>query len=403
MMPSIPKKVKLGKYVDILTGHPFKSSEYSDDDKDIRLLRGDNVVQGSIRWDEAKRISSSRIDEFQKFSLREGDFVIAMDRTWVKAGLKASAIREADTPSFLVQRVARLRAKNGLKQDYLQHLIRSHAFEQYVKGVQTETAVPHISSTQIQDFFIFLPHEEEQVLICERLSEWDQAIEKTGKLIAAKEKQFEWLRSQLLHPSSSKHQWKWVKFGNIFEQEKILNSDESEIEVLSITKNGVVRQAEYFNKDVAADDKSKYLIVKRGRLVMSGLNFWMGSIDIQNLCDEGIVSPAYKVFKANEQGFDIEYLRFFIRSPLMTRILVRSSVQGASIVRRNLDMDELNNSEIHIPDSIVEQRRISTVLLTSEKEIATLKSLLSLYQEQKRGLMQKLLSGEWRIKTKEAA
>jgi type I restriction enzyme S subunit len=44
---------ELGVHIDLLTGYPFKSSEYSKDGLGIRLLRGDNVIQGLIRWDDA--------------------------------------------------------------------------------------------------------------------------------------------------------------------------------------------------------------------------------------------------------------------------------------------------------------------------------------------------------------
>ena len=48
-------RVKLGDQVDLLTGFPFKSANYTEDDTGIRLLRGDNVAQGYLRWDGVKR------------------------------------------------------------------------------------------------------------------------------------------------------------------------------------------------------------------------------------------------------------------------------------------------------------------------------------------------------------
>ncbi|WP_300465056.1 hypothetical protein [Desulfobacula sp.] len=157
------KKDTLGHHIELLSGYAFKSTEYSEGKTAIRLLRGDNVVQGSIRWEGFKRWDGPVDNKIRRYSLAVDDFVIAMDRTWVKADLKASIITDEDTPSLLVQRVARLRAEKSLHIEFLPMLIRSHRFEQYVKGVQTETAVPHISPNQIKDFPVILPPLYEQI------------------------------------------------------------------------------------------------------------------------------------------------------------------------------------------------------------------------------------------------
>ena len=133
---------------------------------------------------------------------------------------------------------------------------------------------------------------------------------------------------------------------------------------------------------------------------MSGLNFWMGSIDFQNIREIGLVSPAYKTFKIKNDNFDRDYLRFFVRSSYMKRILISSSIQDASIVRRNLDIDVLMNSVIHLPD-INEQKSIARILNKSRHEIDLLNQLVKQYLIQKNGLMQKLLTGEWRVNFKE--
>ena len=123
----------------------------------------------------------------------------------------------------------------------------------------------------------------------------------------------------------------------------------------------------------------------------------MGSIDFQNIRDIGIVSPAYKIFRIKGNRYNKDYLRFFVRSKFMTRILIGSSVQGASIVRRNLDTDMLNNSTFYLP-SLEEQEAIASTFVVAENEISILKQLAEEFRSQKRGLMQKLLTGAWRMK-----
>ncbi len=269
------------------------------------------------------------------------------------------------------------------------HLISRQGASRYKLNKDTLSKLP-----------ILVPPLNEQLEIYKLFTTWDNAIEKMEALIAAKEKQFEWLCTNLL--SGRKKSFGFTgksiptAFGSIFSFFKKVNTSCADYEVLSVTKDGIVSQSEYFNKEVASKDKSKYLIVDKDTLVMSGLNFWMGAIDFQTIRDTGIVSPAYKTFKVNEGPYNRDYLRFFIRSHYMTKILLDSSIQGASIVRRNLDMEWLSNSLIDLPN-LEEQIDIANILSSAEKEIDGLKLLAEKYHSQKRGLMQKLLTGEWQV------
>ena len=84
--------VHLGEVADFLTGFPFKSAEYADTPDAIRLMRGDNIVQGAIRWGGVKRWPARRASQFKQYFLSAGDVVLAMDRPWIEAGLKYAAL-----------------------------------------------------------------------------------------------------------------------------------------------------------------------------------------------------------------------------------------------------------------------------------------------------------------------
>jgi type I restriction enzyme S subunit len=170
-------RVSLGQVVDILTGFPFKSEHYVDDSEAPRLLRGDNIAQGTLRWDGVKRWPLSQAEDLKSYWLIAGDVVLAMDRPWIDAGLKYASIREVDLPVLLVQRVARLRGTEKLDGKFLRYIIASRAFTEYVLAVQTGTAVPHISSGQIKGFQFSLPPTNEQRAIAHILGTLDDKIE----------------------------------------------------------------------------------------------------------------------------------------------------------------------------------------------------------------------------------
>ena len=170
-------RVQLGAVTELLTGFPFKSEQYTDNHHAPRLLRGDNVAQGTLRWSGAKRWAAiaTRVDA--GYWLQEGDVVLAMDRPWIEAGLKYASVRRADLPALLVQRVARLRGSERLHTRFLHYVIGSRDFTQYVTSVQTGTAVPHISARQIKDFAFRLPSLSEQRAIVNILGTLDDKIE----------------------------------------------------------------------------------------------------------------------------------------------------------------------------------------------------------------------------------
>jgi len=178
----MPDLVRLGDHVDLITGNPFKSADYTDSRDAIRLLRGDNVAQGRIRWDNAKYWPAADAVAYERCRLQVGDVILAMDRPWIAAGLKYAQLRPEDVPSLLVQRVARLRALPGLDQRFLACLIGSPAFTAYVRGVQTGSAVPHISGRQIQDFGFVLPPLPDQQAIGELLGALDDKIAVNGAM-----------------------------------------------------------------------------------------------------------------------------------------------------------------------------------------------------------------------------
>jgi type I restriction enzyme S subunit len=176
------RRVRLGDQVDILAGFAFKSADFTDDPQDVRLLRGDNVAQGALRWQSAKRWPRDHADNLERYELQERDLILAMDRPWIEAGLKYAVVRRDDLPSLLVQRVARLRVKEGFLQEYLPFVIGGPEFSRYVMAVQTGTAVPHISSGQIADFEMLLPPIDEQTRIVEVLGALEDKIESNRRL-----------------------------------------------------------------------------------------------------------------------------------------------------------------------------------------------------------------------------
>lgn len=193
----------LGAEVDLVAGFAFSSSRYSNHHDDVRLLRGDNIMQGYLRWEDVKRWPKSESASHEKFALKEGDVVLAMDRPWVKAGLKRAQMVTTDLPCLQVQRTARLRPKQNLRADFLFHLTGSQAFSRHLLDVQTGIGVPHISGAQIQDFKFMRPPLEKQALIASELQWLQEEIQRLESIYRQKLTALDDLKKSLLHQAFS--------------------------------------------------------------------------------------------------------------------------------------------------------------------------------------------------------
>lgn len=176
--PKLGECEPCGSHVNLLTGFAFKSTGYSVDEGDIRLVRGDNIVQGDFRWSGVMRWPASDRAAYKKYELAKDDVLVAMDRTWVSAGIKYAVVDEGALPSLLVQRVARLRALPSMLPAYLAAWIGSPLFERYVLSIQTGLGVPHVSGGQIESFEMRVPSLEEQAKVVRKLGEVLQGCEK---------------------------------------------------------------------------------------------------------------------------------------------------------------------------------------------------------------------------------
>ena len=156
-------------------------------------------------------------------------------------------------------------------------------------------------------------------------------------------------------------EWKRVKLRDCIEEINEKTTKNNQYEVLSVTKDGIFSQEEFFKKQIASANNIGYKIIRKNNLVFSTMNLWMGSLDVLTNYDIGIVSPAYKVFEFNENLMISEYGNYFMKSYYMLERYKSCSEQGASVVRRNLDLKALLNVEINLP-SIEEQEKIVKIL-----------------------------------------
>lgn len=366
----------------------------------VPVIKVKNIMGGSVLERDLLKTSLEIHQQYKRAEVRYGDLLLT---------IRGSAGRVAMVPKSLdganiTQDTARIRVSSDDDPWFVFYALQAPSVQRQVELNTIGQAVKGINIAEVRKLKIFHPPRNQQTKIVQILSTWDQAIAATERLLEKSRLRKKGLMQQLLTGKKRlpgfEGEWESVPLRELLLPKKSKSGDGSH-PVYSVTKNGLVSQEEYFKKSVAADDLSGYLIVDQADFVMSGLNFWMGSVDVHTKPFPVIVSPAYKVFSLS-QKVDASYFRNFIQTSLFKRILEGSSVMGASIVRRNFNRELFMEWPIKLP-STAEQEAISSVLDTENALVHYLSSKLLSLKQEKKALMQQLLTGKRRVQVETEA
>jgi type I restriction enzyme, S subunit len=198
-LPKLPEGWKWAtvaqlSFLDI--GFAFKSAEFAK--SGVRLLRGENLEPGKMRWSDTRYWPDSKLDEFRQLLIREGEIVLAMDRPLVSSGLKIARARPDDLPCLLVQRMARFRPINEEMTSFMFTALNTHGFIKHLLGGQTGTQLPHISGDGIQSFPIALPPLTEQKRIVAEVERRLSVVEEMEAVVSSNLQRATRLRQSIL-------------------------------------------------------------------------------------------------------------------------------------------------------------------------------------------------------------
>jgi type I restriction enzyme S subunit len=189
------------------------------------------------------------------------------------------------------------------------------------------------------------------------------------------------------HDGNPYPEWKEKKISQVVTEVNERTIENNQFEVLSSTKSGIVLQSEYFNKQVASSDSSNYKIVRKGMFSYRSMSD-TGSFtfNIQNVIEIGIVSPAYPVFKVNEnQSAFYLYLTLNNSSHFKSQLL--AMMEGGT--RLALGFSKFKKMIVHLP-SFEEQQKIATYLSSIDTKIESVNTQITQTQTFKKGLLQQM-------------
>ncbi|CAM2776142.1 type I restriction enzyme, S subunit [Flavobacterium succinicans] len=256
------------------------------------------------------------------------------------------------------------------------------------------TSVAAIYTKDLLKLKIPLPPLAEQKAIADCLATWDKVIAHQTLLIKAKEERKKALMQQLLtgkkRLTGFTEEWKMVKLGDLFSERN--ETKIVDLPLLSIGQDGVYPQTDSNKRDISNNDKSKYKRIAPGDIGYNTMRMWQGRSALSSL--EGIVSPAYTILtpKKNVNSY---YFSILFKTTKLTNLFWRNS-QGLVDDTLNCKYKDFSKIKYWVP-SFEEQTAIATILNTAEKEIEIEEQKLADVQQQKKGLMQQLLTGKVRL------
>jgi type I restriction enzyme S subunit len=176
MVPESWELRRLGSVAKFQGGYAFKSGSYVN--KGVRLLRISNVSFGHADWTDTAFLPESMLQEYEDYSLKTDDIVMAMTRPVVSGGIKVATLQSTDVPALLNQRVGRFRCSREVVDRFLYQLVFTDNFVASINTYADGSQQPNISAGQIESIMIPLPRStDEQIEIAKRLDLIDADLE----------------------------------------------------------------------------------------------------------------------------------------------------------------------------------------------------------------------------------
>lgn len=345
-------------------------------------------------------VDDHRVDEF---FLHSGDFLISRSNTLGKVGRAALFKGEMDNCSY-PDLMMRFRADDQrIHLAFLEYYLRSSEVVRHFRRAASGTSgsMVKINKSVVENLQVPIPPIKEQISIASLFSTCDQAIEKTERLIAAKEKQLRTLYQKCFQPGTLINaSWKSAKLSEYLRSrnEKSLPSKEMPLYSLTIA-DGVTAKTNRYNRDflVKDTDSKTYKVVDPGDIVFNPANLRWGAIARSEINHKVVISPIYEVLEIRKEGVDPELLTHALTCSRQIEIFA-TKTEGTLIERMAVKLDAFLLTEILLPETIEEQRKIALLLDTAKREIGLLKKQANAYRLQKRSLMKKLFTGQWHVR-----
>lgn len=292
---------------------------------------------------------------------------------------------------------------------YIFQYIHLKRFVDKVLEKCTGSNYPAINSSDLSDILIILPPLKEQEKIAEILTTWDEAITKQTELLRAKELLKKALMQKLLSGevrfSGFGDEWEEVRLGEIGEFktssiDKIINENESLVNLINymdVYRNKHIDKNFRCSKTSLKEEQYEKVNLKKGDILFTPSSETPDDIGHSAVIIEDLPNTVYSYHLVRfrpKKSIDLKFSGYVFNN---IDILKEFAKRANGSTRFTLSIKDFNETKAKLP-SLLEQHKIAEVLSLVDDEINLLKNELEELKLQKKALMQKLLTGEVRVK-----
>ena len=304
----------------------------------------------------------------------------------------------------------KVKPSDNINIDFFYYFLTSPRVQFLMAKYAGNSAIPDLNHGDFYSLDFLIPPLKEQEKIAEILTTWDEAITKQTELLRAKELQKKVLMQKLLSGEvrfdGFSDKWEEVRLGEIGNSFNGLSGKTGEDfgigEAKYITYKNIFNYSKikldiFENVQISNDEKQN--LVQFGDIFFTVSSetpeeVGMSSVLLDNVSNTYLNSFCFGYRLNNFNTLDPYFARFYFRSFQM-RDKISRLAQGST--RFNLSKNEIMKLKIKLP-SLPEQQKIAEVLSLADDEINLLKNELEELKLQKKALMQKLLTGQVRVK-----
>jgi len=358
---------------------------------DLTLPGNEKHITNAQNW-----VSEAVLKKLRATLQPEGAVVFAK----VGAALKLNRRRILSRPTAIDNNMmAAIPDRERIDADFLYYFLLTQDLGRFSQ----ESAVPSVNQGHLASIDIGLPPLSEQRKIAEILRTWDEAIEKLAALRKANLQRRIWMRTHLFTGRTRlpgyTGEWREVALGEVLTEHGLQGTGAEEVFSVSVHK-GLINQIEHLGRSFAAAETGHYNRVLPGDIVYTKSptgDFPLGIIKQSKISAEVIVSPLYGVFTPATRALGV-ILDALFESPVAVRNYLHPLVQKGAKNTIAITNRRFLEGKLTLPMDPAEQSAIAAVVEVSQAELTAIEAEIEALSRQKRGLMQKLLTGEWRVK-----
>lgn len=401
--------IELGEATTLLTnGFVGKATDHYTDSADgVIYIQGFNIEENSFNYTGIKKVTRQFHERNKKSCLKENDLLTIQTGD---VGLTSIVPKNLIGSNCHALIISRFKQENFWAKFFVQYF-NSYIGRRRLKEIETGSTMKHLNVKDMQKWEIPLPPLPEQQKIAQILSTWDKAIETTQKLIEKKQQLKKGLMQQLLtgkkrFPEFVKspkmkqtklgmipEDWEVSKLGDIGKVKmckRVLKNETSSDGDIPFYKIGTFgnKPDAYISMKLYDDLRSRFSFPNVGDILLSASGT-LGRTVVYN-GESSYYQDSNIVWIENNEAIVLNKFLYYVYK------IVKYNSEGATIQRL---YNSIISSAMFLRPSIEEQQKIAQVLSSADKEIERLTNQLDKLREQKKGLMQVLLTGKIRVKT----